>query len=382
MNDNRLIHVVGMYKSGTSWLTHMLSSHHQIAGWMEFDAIGMAFREKHWEALQDPSVMQRLHAWIRGSDALTFQSDPDVGMEPLDSDTIFRNYFAGQGWMPLMGEKNRELACDIDATNVESFLDEFLNLAQMKLERKESKLLNPSALFAPLGYQNTTKSSLLELMRIIKDAENPYRVVTAFYGYLQSQVPEETFTAVKAANQIQRLPILQTIAPHSKKIAIVRDARDVAISAGKFQQLMAHVDAPWKESNENFRKRLVGWSRRVRLLLKYQRDYGVEIMRYEDLKADFSMTAGRLFESIGVEVNDVILERIKQKTQFEAVSGGRKPGEEAFHRIRKGMVGEWRSTFSEDDAEEAWALVGAELRYLGYTKTGSIKRPPKSFIAA
>ena len=39
LKDERFIHIVGMYKSGTSWLLHVLANHPEIIAWREFDIL-------------------------------------------------------------------------------------------------------------------------------------------------------------------------------------------------------------------------------------------------------------------------------------------------------------------------------------------------------
>ena len=43
VNDSKFIHIVGSYKSGTSWLLHILAAHPSIIAWREFDIIRAAY---------------------------------------------------------------------------------------------------------------------------------------------------------------------------------------------------------------------------------------------------------------------------------------------------------------------------------------------------
>ncbi|MEM8489816.1 MAG: sulfotransferase [Pseudomonadota bacterium] len=380
--DERLLHIVGMYKSGTSWLSHVLASHPQVVGWDEFDPLKMAFKEERWEDPPEPTRLQRLITRLVGLRSNAFEHIPDVTMAPMSPTEVFEGFFVGQGWLPLRGEGKREQAARIDSSCSCRFLDEFLKLADTSIWKEFTKHMDPATVDFALDYRHAGKRSLVRLMDLVRSSEDPSVSVRAFYDYLQSQVPPGTFTAVKAANQIQRIPLLHSICPNSRKIAIVRDARDVAVSASKYQQLMVTLDVPWKEEKERYEKRLTGWSRRIRLLMKYQKAYGLIVLRYEDLKADFAGVTGRLFEQLGLHVSEALLNDVERKTSFETVSGGREPGKEATHQIRKGVVGDWRSVFSEQDSQLAWELAGAELAYLGYTPSGELKAPPKQFLTS
>ena len=35
VDDRRLIHICGMYKCGTSWLTHILAAHPEMLAWRD-----------------------------------------------------------------------------------------------------------------------------------------------------------------------------------------------------------------------------------------------------------------------------------------------------------------------------------------------------------
>lgn len=94
-------------------------------------------------------------------------------------------------------------------------------------------------------------------------------------------------------------------------------------------------------------------------------------VRYEDLVADTPAELRRLYEWLGVsdDVSDEQLARIIDSCKFENFSGGRKRGEaDPLAEWRKGVSGDWRNYFTEDDKRLFKAVAGGLLVELGYEK--------------
>tara|TARA_A100001391_G_scaffold198974_1_gene181319 strand:+ start:1418 stop:2269 length:852 start_codon:yes stop_codon:yes gene_type:complete len=275
-----------------------------------------------------------------------------------------------------MGADLRDSVKALDINNPSNFVDEFLRLANSTLPRDDRALLQPSRMNNTLGYRNSTRKALIRFITNIQESESAVAAVHAYFSYLQSQCDSSAYIALKAADQIPCLPLLQSASPSSKKIAVIRDGRDAAVSAEHFRQLMNKVDAPWTPGVSSYADRIYAWAHRVRLLLKYKDKYDITILRYEDLQNDFIGVANALFNKLDIPLDLEDITRIHEKTKFETVSGGRKPGEEAESVVRKGVVGEWRDVLSTKDANRAWKLAGRELEACGYSSNGMVGSPP------
>jgi hypothetical protein len=94
-------------------------------------------------------------------------------------------------------------------------------------------------------------------------------------------------------------------------------------------------------------------------------------VRYEDLLARPREEAGRLFEFLGVDAREKLVERAVNTASFEKLSKGRERGQEdptSFYR--KGVAGDWETLFNERDKEIYKEEAGDLLIRLGYEKGG------------
>jgi len=95
-------------------------------------------------------------------------------------------------------------------------------------------------------------------------------------------------------------------------------------------------------------------------------------LRYEDLLADTPGQARRLLEFIGADARREIVGRCVEASSFEAMSGGRRRGEEDVTSfVRKGAAGDWRLWFTDDQAARFDESAGTMLDMLGYPRAGA-----------
>jgi len=376
VDDSKFTHIVGMYKCGTSWLSHIMAAHPAIISWREFDII----RATHTEL--PPSHSYRLAD--RLASLLRLPAPKTLGSEFVckSKEEIIQEIFGGQGWVPLMGEEARAKASALDYSDSGKFIDQLMELGDKTLRRDKGPLLKPERFSNTLGLVNTRRRDLIPLLDAIKNSEDMSQVPHYFLEYLQRQCEPGTPIVLKAADQIVSLRLLQQYSPHSTKIAIIRDGRDAAISAMHFRKLMKKWDAPWTPKNRDYLGVLGGWATRTRVLANWAKQSDIIILRYEDLQRDFFGICGKLFERMGIPTSREVLEHIYQNTNFTAVTGGRQPGESAEHLVRKGVIGEWKTALDEEDADMAWKIAGRELKRFGYTQDGEYREGIANLLSA
>jgi len=190
---------------------------------------------------------------------------------------------------------------------------------------------------------------------------------------------------------------IHEVYPDAQVIHIVRDGRDVAVSAmhhwwrlakdregGVFELTPEELeirDAYLADregflasgrsifTEERLRQLARRWSHRVG---KAHRDgtalYGegyLEI-RYEDLLRNTPETLRRVFGLLGACGDDGAVERCIRAGGFERVSNRRRGEEDSRSFFRKGVAGDWRSVFTERDREIYKDLAGDQLVEMGY----------------
>jgi len=188
-----------------------------------------------------------------------------------------------------------------------------------------------------------------------------------------------------------------TLYPEARVIHVIRDGRDVAVSmihhmwnyakdAGAFYELEpedlekrnAYRKDPASALAEGLftEKRLNSIARSWAIQVGKAVEYGPVLLgdnytevRYEDLLQRPEEEVGRLLRFLGAEASEETVKRCIEMSSFEKWSEGRKRGEEdSFHFYRKGIAGDWRNVFTENDKRVFKRAAGDLLIELGYEK--------------
>jgi sulfotransferase family protein len=184
------------------------------------------------------------------------------------------------------------------------------------------------------------------------------------------------------------------IYPEAKVIHIIRDGRDAAVSA---------VHHTWnfgkpQKSNRASAKREIYRKNPHQLrkagesifaenhIRKLARDWGARVgraikdgpallgtnyceVRYEDLVKRSEEEVRRLLVFLGAEANEKTVRQCVSSASFKRLSGGRERGEEdSSSFFRKGIVGDWKNVFTEQDKLVFKEEAGELITKLGYEK--------------
>jgi hypothetical protein len=347
--EKKVIFVVGVYKCGTSWLSYALGKHPQAMALPELDVI-RAFAKENTRNLHPRSVDERIKYIFSASNygrlpaAITNESCGVAHGEMFD-------YF----------EQN---------ANKQIILKNSLTGQEFDRQRAFRLTGQGCGLKSYLNYWQLDKASAEKLFATAIFNSNPKEAIRAFCKIHQDFSGE--FLVLKSADQINHLGHLKDIMPNSPRILIIRDGRDMAISATKFEQYVrekTHFGDIWGVVEQGFWRRLEQWVHVVHSVNEYEKHGDLYVLRYEDLSFDFLNTFSKLLDWIGLDSSKEIVEEIKRESSFEKMSGGRSKGcEDMSSNIRKGISGEWRSFLSKPDKEKAWEIAGKELATFGYEK--------------
>ena len=166
----------------------------------------------------------------------------------------------------------------------------------------------------------------------------------------------------KTPRYTHQLQPLDRLFPEARFINIVRDPRDVAVSRmGHSRRIgLTEVFTPGTPQNkEAIAAAVTGWIEAVRLVDAFAQAHPgrVHELRYWELVERPGKTAAALFDFLGVSTDPAVIDQVVAATSFEALSGGRKPGQEdAGSFLRKGMPGDWRERL---DAAAVAVIEGA-----------------------
>lgn len=93
-------------------------------------------------------------------------------------------------------------------------------------------------------------------------------------------------------------------------------------------------------------------------------------VKYEDLLEKPEQEAKRLFEHLGADADEKTVRRCVERVSFERRTQGREKGQEdpTSVSLRKGVAGDWRDTFTERDRRIFKEVAGEALISAGYEK--------------
>ena len=174
----------------------------------------------------------------------------------------------------------------------------------------------------------------------------------------------------KTPENVFFFPRLKRLFPRGKFIAIARDPRDVLSSAWHFfAKNGAGVDEAAAKRNFIVTA-LPSLADGARAMVEFQQRHPADcaVVTYEQLRIDPATELARLFRLLGVSDAAEVVADCIARTSFAKLSGGRRPGEERDGSFfRKGVVGDWRETFSADQGKLVIDQLGWMFPRYGWT---------------
>ncbi|WP_119067289.1 sulfotransferase family protein [Rubrobacter indicoceani] len=201
----------------------------------------------------------------------------------------------------------------------------------------------------------------------------------------------------KSPQHTENLDEIHAYYPDAKVIHIIRDGRDVAVSAMNHWWRLAqdsgqpdfHLTDKELKKRDAYRAdreafiasgssifagdRLAQLARRWNYRVeKARRDgpshFGENYLelRYEDLLARSEETVERTLDFLGAASGDELVKRCIRASSFENASSRRQGEEDSSSFFRKGIAGDWKNVFTERDREVYEEIAGGLLREAGY----------------
>ncbi len=158
--------------------------------------------------------------------------------------------------------------------------------------------------------------------------------------------------------------------PRARFIAIARDPRDVLTSAWYFFRKPAPGDDNREAKIAFIRSALPSLAEGARTMLAFgeQHPSAYRMVTYERLRQDPEPAVAELFRFLGLSDSIDTVRASLEQTAFTAATGGRPAGvaqNGAF--LRKGVVGDWRSTLTPEMNDLILRELGWMFPYFGWT---------------
>ncbi|XP_041031694.1 sulfotransferase 6B1 [Carcharodon carcharias] len=165
----------------------------------------------------------------------------------------------------------------------------------------------------------------------------------------------------------------------TKMLVVFRNPKDNAVSYYHFHQnnpLLPNF-VSWDEFFKKYMTGEVGWGSYFDYALvweKYIDNENVMIITYEELKENLAGGIRKIVEFFNLSLSDEDIQLVAKRGTFQAMSDNSHVTHSTFGKVifRKGMVGDWRNLFTEEQSQEmdakfeaclAGTKLGLKLKY-------------------
>lgn len=250
-----------------------------------------------------------------------------------------------------------------------------------RAERSTTSFIEEQPIYAlaqawDLNFPGQARIDVLE----ISDLQLSYRISSVY------RMPVEN-----VENYIAQSPHVWTHSPvckrsgevlelFDKKVYIIRDPRDRALSAAKYYcspYMLKYFPQEEKDPDlflqKNFRKLMHEWVWHVFDYLRLSRQYRIHIAFYEGFLSGFQEELSRLLHYLDVNLSQNQREELEKAVSFSTLK------KKNPKHLKKGASGYWMDQLSDQQVEEAEIIAGPLIRYLNYPLSAN---QPMSFSAA
>ena len=162
----------------------------------------------------------------------------------------------------------------------------------------------------------------------------------------------------------------EVFAPFDRRVCIVRDPRDTALSAAKFAftpYMRQHYPTPFSSEEEflekEFGRLLDQWVWFYGNYLLHSTKLDLHFVFYENLLKSFPKEYNSLLQYLEIELSDEEKKEIEKEVSFSSMK------EESPRHLHKGKSRKWVDLLSIDQIKKASVKAGALLRIFGYPLT-------------
>ena len=201
------------------------------------------------------------------------------------------------------------------------------------------------------------RSWILNIM--VRNAKAPQNQILA----LGDKTPANSF----------HIPTLKQLFPRSRFIHILRDGRDVAVSAFRHRERIQQESSQGQANldiNAEAPQLLSKWAGFTRAVRKAETaGIPVHTVRYEAMHSDGVASLRGCVDHLLPQssISDDQLQAAVDANSFQALSGGREPGAiDAHSNLRRGQVGSWRDELAAEVSERFTPEDRELLEQLGY----------------
>jgi hypothetical protein len=308
-NGDGFAFIVGHRKSGSTWLLNLLSLHPDIRGLMETNLFHLGWAEP------DPA---RRTEWL-----------------------FSRTPWSEGGAKRLLAHRLRFLAAPVLKRTKPA----------LSLKKEERPATLPDL-------------SLLDQMALRRDLirmEPPDEYVDRFFHFQQDCLKPRRYLLEKSPRNVHNIGKIREIFPKARLIVIYRDGRDVVTSDKFF--LRDYEGQPF-----DFAEGVRAWRQDMEAHLSQAERGPVFACAYERLLEDGAQVVRELFQFLDLPDDPALIDDLLERSSFRFYTGRERGKEDRKRFYRKGIAGDWKNHFSDEDKRSFKKLAGDMLIRLGYEK--------------
>jgi hypothetical protein len=190
-----------------------------------------------------------------------------------------------------------------------------------------------------------------------------------------ARAPEDAIVALgdKTPANSFHIPALKQLFPRSRFIHILRDGRDVAVSAFRHRERIQQEASQGQTNldiNDEAPQLLSKWAGFTKAVRRSESGgIPVHTVRYEAMLSDAVASLRGCVDHLlpGNSISDDQLQAAVDANSFQALSGGREPGTiDSGSNLRRGQAGSWRDEFAPEVSERFTPEDRELLESLGY----------------
>lgn len=219
-----------------------------------------------------------------------------------------------------------------------------------------------------LNYPSQASIDVLD----ITDLQCSYRISSVFRMPIDSM---ETYVA-STRHVWTHSPICkrseEVLGLFDKKIYIVRDPRDRALSASGYytspymlKYYPQEETEPGRFLEKNFDALMREWVWHVFDHLRLREDLGIHVLFFENLLHDFQKELSGLLDYLELEPGPSERKALQKAVSFERLK------KENPKHLQTGRAGYWEEQLTEEQKEKAEIIAGPLMEYLGYSGKGA-----------
>ncbi|HEX3130506.1 MAG TPA: sulfotransferase [Thermoanaerobaculia bacterium] len=308
-NGRGFAFIVGHRKSGSTWLLNLLSLHPDIRGLMETNLFHLGWT--------DPDPVSR-------TDRLFSQTPWSEG-----------------GTKSILSHHLKRLAAPV--------LKGTKPALSLKKEERPATLPDLALL------------DQMALRRDLKRVQPPDEYVDRFFHFQQDRLRPGRYLLEKSPRNVHNIGKIREIFPNAKLIVIYRDGRDVVTSDKFF--LRDYGGKPF-----DFAEAVRAWRKDMEAHLAHAERSPVFTCAYEKLLEDGAPVVRELFEFLDLPQDPALIDDLLKRSSFRFYAGRERGKEDRKRFYRKGIAGDWKNHFSDEDKQVFKELAGDMLVRLGYEK--------------